>query len=325
MRQSRRAPFVLALVGMLSAAGAQAQPGTFDMAAGERVVLIGNTLAERMQIFPYFEAIATATEPERRLHFRYLAWSGDELNLRPRPLNFGDLHAHLEEQRADVILAAFGGNESFRGEVYLPQFRHALGAFVDSLAERSYNGSAPPRIILLSPIPHERLDRIAVDADARNVMISRYRAVMEEVAAERGVHFVDLFTPLLPLMDDPGPGDLTINGVHLNGDGNRIAARVISRSLGWLPRDAVLRDAGGDSDPALVEAIRLKNELFFLRWRAVNGEYIYGRRREPFGVQNFPEEMRQIEEMIAAEEEAIWQMAGAGAPSLARLPSGGLE
>ena len=150
-------------------------------------------------------------------------------------------------------------------------------------------------------------------------------AAMQEVATERGIHFVDLFTPLRPLMADPSLDALTINGIHLDDQGNRIVARAIARSLGWLPSDAPLVHPGGDSDAALLEAIRLKNELFFLRWRAVNGEYIYGRRREPFGVVNFPEEMRQLEAMIASQEEDIWRLAGAANAPRGGRAAGGVE
>lgn len=312
MRAFRRSALLVSSCLMLAAGPATGQATSLELRTGESIVFVGNTLAERMQSFPHLEALVTARHPDLRLRFRYLAWSGDELNLRPRPLNFGDLHTHLTEQRADVILAAFGLNESFRGEAYLPEFRAALYAFVDSLARHRYNGSGPPRIVLLSPIPHERVERVPVDPAPRNETLARYVDVMREVAADRGVHFVDLFAPLRPHMDDPALGDLTINGIHLDDRGNRIAARVIASRLGWLPADADPLAAAEMPPEPLVEAIRQKNELFFLRWRAVNGEYIYGRRREPFGVVNFPEEMRRMEEMIAEREAEIWRLAAGG-------------
>jgi len=38
-----------------------------------------------------------------------------------------------------------------------------------------------------------------------------------------------------------------------------------------------------------------RNQQWFYKWRAVNGEYIYGRRAKPFGVVNFPGEMEQLD------------------------------
>ena len=71
-------------------------------------------------------------------------------------------------------------------------------------------------------------------------------------------------------------------------------AKAIARSLGWLPENSSLVHAPTAEQRTLAEAVRRKNELFFYRWRAVNGEYIYGRRKEPFGVVNFPAEMAAL-------------------------------
>src|SRR5204863_1786305 len=48
---------------------------------------------------------------------------------------------------------------------------------------------------------------------------------------------------------------------------------------------------------------------FFLRWRAVNGEYIYGRRKEPFGVVNFPGEMKEREKIVSILDAKIHEQA----------------
>ena len=62
---------------------------------------------------------------------------------------------------------------------------------------------------------------------------------------------------------------------------------------------------------ALREVIRDKNQQFFYRWRPVNAEYVVGRRVEPFGSVNFPGEMKQLDEMVAARDRRIWQRAQA--------------
>lgn len=307
-----RRSLLLVLCGVLLASAAAAQE-PFELRPGERVVFIGNTFAERLQIFPHFEALVTTRHPDHRVTFRYLAWSGDEVDLRPRPLNFGDLHTHLREQGADVIFAAFGMNESFAGEAGLPGFEQRLGAFLDSLRTLPYNGEAPARVVLLSPIPHEQVERVPLDPAQHNRDLQRYTAVMRTVAAGRGVRFVDLYQPLVSILEDPSLGDLTINGIHLDDRGYQIVSRLLARELGWLDPGASLLEPPPPAQLALAERIREKNDLFFYRWRAVNGEYIYGRRKEPFGVENFPAEMAQLEEMIAAAEREIWTLAGARA------------
>lgn len=302
---------VLPLFWLAAAPAAAAQEDPFEIRPGERVVFIGNTFAERLQIFPHFETFLTTHQPDRRLTFRYLAWSGDEVALRPRPLNFGDLHTHLAEQGADVIFASFGTNESFGGVDGIPRFREQLGALLDTLQTRHYNGSSAARVVLLSPIPQEQVPHVPLHPASRNEELARYTEAMREVAEASGVRFVDLFHPMLPLLADPALGDLTINGIHLGDRGYEIASRLISRSLGWLPENSSLVQRPTAEEGALAEAVRRKNELFFYRWRAVNGEYIYGRRKEPFGVVNFPAEMAALEEMISAAEREIWARSGA--------------
>ena len=312
--QRRVSRFLPALLvgGMLTAGQTMAQsPGdpAFRIQRGDRIVFIGNTFAERMQLFPHFEVLLTARHPGDSLTFRNLGWSADEVALQPRPLNFGDLHTHLSEQRADVIFAAFGMNESYGGADSLPAFRSHLQTFLRELQSRRYNGETPPRIVLLSPIAHERVERVPLDPAAHNRQLALYTEAMREVAATLGVRFIDLYSPTLPLMADPRLGDLTINGIHLNDRGHEIVSRLMARSLGWAHPDPLAPSAPTPALTSLMRAVREKNELFFYRWRAVNGEYIYGRRKEPFGVVNFPAEMQKLEEMIRAKEEEIWRLA----------------
>ena len=303
---------VLALAVLLAGpAAAQEGAAPFRIERGDRIVFVGNTFAERLQLFPHFEALLTTLQPDDSLTFRNLGWSADEVTLQPRPLNFGDMHTHLREQEADVIFGAFGMNESFAGEAGLDDFRVALDTLLQSMQAKQYNGRSAPRIVLISPIAHERIERVPVDPAPRNRLLAMYTEAMRSVAAARGVRFIDLFTPTLRLVENRSLGDLTINGIHLNDRGNEIASRLMARSLGWPAADPT---APTTRDPALLglaDAIREKNQLFFYRWRAVNGEYIYGRRKEPFGVVNFPPEMRMLEEMIAAREKEIWRRAKA--------------
>lgn len=55
-----------------------------------------------------------------------------------------------------------------------------------------------------------------------------------------------------------------------------------------------------------------KNRQWFSRWRTVNGEYIYGRRAEPFGVVSFPPEMEALDGIIDDLHERIAETLVAG-------------
>ncbi len=63
---------------------AAAEAAATSRKAGDRIILIGNTLAERMQYFGHFETLLQSRFPDKNLVFHDLGWSADELELRPR-------------------------------------------------------------------------------------------------------------------------------------------------------------------------------------------------------------------------------------------------
>jgi hypothetical protein len=94
------------------AARAAEKPGLV-LKKGDRIILIGNTLAERMQYYSHFETLLHSRFPDLELVFHNLGYSADELKLRPRQARFND-HGHtLADEKPDVLIAAFGFNESF--------------------------------------------------------------------------------------------------------------------------------------------------------------------------------------------------------------------
>ncbi len=95
---------------------------------------------------------------------------------------------------------------------------------------------------------------------------------MGDVAQAKGVRFVDLFTPSRQLYA-AAKSPLTINGVHLNSDGNRRIAEVIDRDLfgaAPAPRDTLLT--------ALRQAVLDKNFHWFNRYRTTDGFATFGDR-----------------------------------------------
>jgi lysophospholipase L1-like esterase len=304
----------LALAALLVAlpSNLAAQPVTFQ--PGERVVLVGNTLCERMQLFNHFETLLMARYGDLNLTVRNLCWSADTPALQPRPLNFGDAPTHLYRQKADVILAFFGQSESFEGEAGVAQFQTDLATWVRANLAATYNGKTPPRIVLISPAAHEKLARLPrIDVAARNRELARYAEAMRKVAAELKVGFVDLHTPTVSLTGGTGesragPAALTINGIHLTEHGDRVVGRLLV--------DALAAGAAREASAAEVkrldelrELIHEKNQQFFYRFRPVNAEYVVGRRVEPFGSQNFPGEMKQLDDMVSERDKRIHALA----------------
>lgn len=254
---------------------------------GDTITVVGGVQAERMQHFPYFEAAVRESLPNMDLHFRNFAWSGDEVAMQPRPYKFAGMDAHLERVGTDVLIACFGLNESFAGDAGIRSFRSNLESWLDSHADY--------RLVLVSPTAHESLGNRFPGGESRNFDIARYVEVMRTAALRRGIPFVDVFRPTRRAM--LGDDDLTINGIHLNDAGHRLLARALTTQLG-------IKSSHGVSSDRLA-AIREKNRFVFERFRPINTEYVYGRRHNPFGDDNFPAEMTRLEELAIAADAAI--------------------
>ena len=134
-----------------------------------------------------------------------------------------------------MVFAFFGYNESYGGDAGLPAFRKQLDDWITHTLAQKYNGKTAPRIVLFSPIAHEDLRNPDLpDGKENNARLEMYTLAMSQVAAARGVRFVDLFAPtraLFAAVKTP----LTANGVHLNEEGNRRLAEIIDRDLFGAP------------------------------------------------------------------------------------------
>ncbi len=280
--------FAAALIWSGSRGGQAADP--FLLHAGDHICIIGNTLAERMQYDGWLDTLLHARFPRHDLVIRNLGFSGDEVATRLRSKNFGSPDEWLsgkgapiggyEENRlagtntkADVIFAFFGYNESYAGEPGLPAFKQQLGDWIAHTLEQKYNGKSAPRIVLFSPIAHEDLHNPDLpDGRENNQRLELYTKAMGEVAQAKGVRFVDLFAPSRALYA-AAKTPLTINGVHLNPDGNRRIGEVIDRALfgpAPAPKEAYLA--------ALRQGVLDKNFHWFNRYRTTDGFATFGDR-----------------------------------------------
>ncbi|MBT3212050.1 MAG: sulfatase-like hydrolase/transferase [Planctomycetaceae bacterium] len=264
---------------------------------GDHICLIGNTLFERAQLFGSVPATIHAGFPDHELVIRTLAWSADEVGLMPRPENFADLEQHLFYEKADVILAAFGFNESFAGEAGVPEFKKRLKTFLERVKTKAFNGKTAPRIVLVSPIPNENVRGVAA-ADQNNKNITRYTLAMREVAAEQHVGFVDVDTPMRSALSSTG--DLTSNGCHLTKEGYAEFASTFFESC------------FGSMAPNVPEPLRLAvvdlERQFFRRYRPLNTFYYTGGRNERYGYLDFLPAMRNFEIMCANRDRRIWDI-----------------
>lgn len=278
---------------------------------GDRICLIGNTLAERMQHDGWFETLIYSRFPEQDLTVRNLSFSADTLKIRLRSAGFGDPDEWLTKEKTDIVFAFFGCNESFDGPAGLDQFKKDLEEFIDHTLSQKYNGESAPQLVLFSPIAFEDIDDPNLpDGKAINANLKLYTDAMRAVANSNEVPFVDLFS-MSESAYDQNEAALTINGVHLTSDGNKALAPQIDAALFGQRESKV--------DWSLLEPLRqavlAKNFYWFHRYRTTDGYSSYGGRsylKFVDGQTNREVMMRELQvldEMTANRDKRIWAYA----------------
>jgi putative heme-binding domain-containing protein len=277
---------------------------------GQRICLVGNALAERMQHHGWLETMLHATMPNAQLSVRNLGFGADTLTVRQRTSGFGSPDEYLARCKADVVVAFFGFNESFDGADGVGAFKSQLREFINHTRAQRYNGSSAPVIVLCSPVAIENLqDSSLAYSGALNTQLRPYVAGMSEVAAATNTLFIDLFDFTRTLY--ASKQDLTINGVHMTAEGNRNLAEHIAKVL--CGRRAGNQEA--DHLEALRTAVIDKNHLWFNRYRATDGYNVYGGRsslKYTDDVSNFAvlqREMEVLDVMVANRDRYIASIA----------------
>ena len=136
---------ILWALWLTATAAVAAEPGRLELQPHDHVVIVGNTLAERMQYFGNFETLLHARFPQQEIFVRDLGWSADELTIRLRSQGFRDHGSNLVDHSPDVVIAMFGFNESFAGSAGVAKFEKELAAFVkDPFSIDRFTSSANP-------------------------------------------------------------------------------------------------------------------------------------------------------------------------------------
>jgi lysophospholipase L1-like esterase/azurin/glucose/arabinose dehydrogenase len=295
--------FVFFLFVVLLISGCARQP-KYELHNGDRIAIIGNSLADRMQHDGWLETYIHAAHPNHEIVIRNLGFTGDRINYRPRAhQDFGDPDHHLNNVQANVIFAFFGYNESFDDNP--EEFKEHLRDWISHTRGRSYDGENVPGIVLFAPIAHEDLnDPNLPDGTENNRRLHDYAHAMEEVAEEHDIVFVDLYhitEELYAGTDEP----LTINGVHLSESGNQLVAMAITEELfGGIPR----RTRSRVDD--IREAVLDKNWHWHNRYRATSGNDVWGSRAELHGNrETLQHELMMLDIMTSNRDEIIWARA----------------
>jgi hypothetical protein len=287
--------FLPAALAALSLISAKPAP-TFEIADGDRIVWIGNTLVEREQRYGYWEAALHVAFPDKQFTLRNLGWSGDTV--------FGDARGRFDfnnpdacfkqlvgltlELKPTVIFVSYGTNESFEGEAGLPKFEKGLEKLLDALKP------AKARVVLFTPMEFIEKTLVVNQPEQRNKLIQLYAKSIQNIAMHRGHSLAYMSVPLLFKVDEP----ISDNGMHLNERGYNEFTFLFMRALG-LKSENIKSD---QLDP-LRKAIIAKNQLFFYRWRPQNETYLFGFRKHEQGKN--AKEVAECDPLVAKAEEEI--------------------
>ncbi|MDB6152531.1 MAG: putative rane-bound dehydrogenase, partial [Chthoniobacteraceae bacterium] len=295
-----------------------AAPEKLELKKGDHIAIIGNALADRMQHEGTFEALVHQKFAAEDLIFRNLAVAADEVTLRLRSESFGTPEEWLTRVQADVVFAFFGFNESFAGYDGIEKFKADLDKTIKESRKANFSGKGAPRLVLFSPIAQEKMpDPALPNPDKNNTNLQNYTAAMAEVAKANDVQFVDLFAISQELYKT-AKTPLTFNGIHLTEAGYTLMAPLIYKKV--FGADAPVSDAALSKIRAAVEE---KNEMWFSRYRTVDGYNVYGGRsslsyqsgKGGGQITNFKvmqEEMAVRDVMTANRDKRIWALAKGG-------------
>ena len=288
---------------------------TFEPLQEGRLVWVGQENAVMEQEHGFFEALMQTAFASSRMTFRSMAWEGDTVYEQWRDLHFGPWPEQLRAATCSTLLVQYGQMEALDGLERLTEFKVAYHQLLDAFAQQTQ------RCILVSPIPYEDpQEPYAPRLSQYNEVLKAYAQTIESIARERGLIYLDLYTPFLDKAGNSKP--MTRDGIHLNEDGLRRVAMEMARQLGGFPSPET-------TSPKLRSAIIAKNRLWFDAWRPANWSFAYGDRvsqRFATAAGNLPSlhgSLKQRREQIAAYDDMIHRLAFGSQESLPEYPTVG--
>lgn len=292
-------------------AGEKDKAASIEFRSGERIALVGNSLAERMNLFGYFETLLHTRFPNQQLLFRNFGWPADEVGNQQRPSNYTKIDDPMVEYGPTQFICFFGFNEHFVGasEEQLDAYKQRYRDWIASQREKFTKDGRAPGFILVSPIAFEASDSEHLPDGARNADLKKYAVATEQLAGELGLPFVDVFSKTLTEFAAESGTQYTINGVHTNEQGDRLVSQVMDEELFESPHPI-----GMDVSKfhQIREWVNDKSWLHLQDYRMLNGWYVYGGRRT-WDTETFPGEYQKIRKMVAVRDQYIWDLAAGNA------------
>jgi len=280
---------------------------------GERVALVGNSTAEKMNLYGNFETRLHLRFPEKKLVVRNFARPADEVGNRQRPGNYDLLDDPLYSFSPDTVLCFFGFNESYAGPEGIDGFKRGYVSFLQQFSERYTrdDSGSQVRFILATPVAFENTnDPLLPDADGINKNLSLYSEAVKQVGKENGWPVVDLFAGTKQQFDAEPKCQFTLAGFALNEQGDAATAQILETGLFGKPTGSASKELFAKVKAAVVD----KSWVHSQDYRMLNGWYVYGGRRT-WDHETFPNEYIKIRQMAALRDAFIWDLAAGKTPA----------
>ena len=309
------------------------KPSFIELKNDNHISMVGGNLGSRMMNYGHFETEVYVRNPEKNLIIRNMCDGGDTPGFRPHasrnlPWAFpgaeqfqteyaknSESEGHFENPdqwltrlKTDIIIGFFGYSESFQGVAGLQNFKNELDAFIKHTKSQKYNGSEAPKLAIVSPIAFENLSAQfdLPNGVKENANLWLYTQGMKEICDKNEVLFVDAFTPSKKWYDTTKEA-LTIDGSQLNEEGYKKFSLLITDSI--FGKDVPTKN---QNRSLIHAAVMEKNWMWHNDYKIPNGVHTYGRRYNPFGPDNYPDEIAKIREMTDIRDRAIWLAASKG-------------
>ena len=278
-----------------------------ELREGQRIALVGNSTAERMNLFGHFETRLQLRFHELQPLFRNFGWPADEVGLQQRPSNYTEIDDPMKVYGPDFFICFFGFNESFAGDSpeAIAQFTENYRQYLAEQTERFTRDGREPRFVLVTPIAFESTgNRLQPDGEQENERLAAYAEAIRQLGQQDGHPVVDLYPGTAKLFAEEPGNQYTINGIHLNERGDAAIAEMI---------DTQMFGPGGPTQEhpryeQLRAAVNDKSWLHQQDYRMLNGWYVYGGRRT-WDTKTFPREFRKIRKMVQVRDHYVWDIA----------------
>ncbi|NQV25326.1 MAG: SGNH/GDSL hydrolase family protein [Rhodopirellula sp.] len=204
---------------------------SFQFVDSDRVVLLGDTFFERAQRYGWLETALQLRFPKENIHFRNLGWSGDTVFAESRGIfdppakGYARMLEQVRDLKPTVIMLNYGGNEAFNGPEYIDTFVKQYGQLLDDLA------STQARMVLVSPLPLFNAGAPLPKPDKHNAIRKRFVNAVQQLARERSLHYVDIWSPVEQKLEQFTSPLMTDEGVHLTNFGYGVVSTIFVRAL----------------------------------------------------------------------------------------------